>query len=156
MPRYTPDQLRIRNASVWTKVQFILAPIQFLVFIAGLVITILYYAGVIENFDLVTIGVLIKTLFLAVLFGTGAIWEKEVFGVWVFGPEFFWEDVGSTIAVMFHLAYFVLAVLGYSKDTLVWAAFAAYFSYLANAAQYLLRVYLEKRNERELKAQGLV
>jgi len=35
MPRYTPEQLVKRNASVWTDVQLILAPIQFLVFLAG-------------------------------------------------------------------------------------------------------------------------
>lgn len=156
MPRYTPEQLRIRNSSPWTKVQFILAPIQFVVFIIGLVVTILYYAHAIDDFNLVTYGVLVKTLFLIALFVTGAVWEKEVFGVWVFSHEFFWEDIGSTIAVIFHFAYFVFAWLDYPKETLVIAAFAAYLSYFGNAIQYLLRVYLEKRNEKQLKAQGLV
>ncbi len=156
MPRYTPEQLRIRNSSIWTKVQFILAPIQFVVFLVGFVITLLYYNGVIHDFSLVTIGVFFKTLFLVLLFVTGAIWEKQVFGMWVYSPEFFWEDVGSTIAIIVHFSYFVLAYLNYSTDVLVWSAFAAYLSYVVNALQYLLRLWLEKRNEKRLKAQGLI
>jgi len=38
---------------------------------------------------------------------------------------------------------------------LVWAAFAAYLSYFGNAMQYLVRIWLEKQNEKKLKAQGL-
>ncbi|MCW8814442.1 MAG: 2-vinyl bacteriochlorophyllide hydratase, partial [Chlorobium sp.] len=45
MPRYTPEQLEKRNASVWTTTQGILAPIQFVVFLAGLAVTLLYKAG---------------------------------------------------------------------------------------------------------------
>lgn len=63
MPRYTPEQLRIRNSSIWTKVQFVLAPIQFVVFLVGFVITLLYYNGVIHDFSLVTIGVFSRRCF---------------------------------------------------------------------------------------------
>ncbi|MDW8465175.1 MAG: 2-vinyl bacteriochlorophyllide hydratase [Chloroherpetonaceae bacterium] len=152
MPRYTPEQLRIRNSSIWTKVQFTLAPIQFVVFLVGVIITFLYYNGTIHNFSLVTLAVFVKTLFLVLLFATGAVWEKEVFGMWIYSPEFFWEDVGSTIAIIVHFSYFVLAYFNASTEVLIWCAFAAYFSYVVNAAQYLVRVWLEKRNEKRLKA----
>jgi 3-vinyl bacteriochlorophyllide hydratase len=78
-----------------------------------------------------------------------------VFGMWVFSPEFFWEDVGSTIATLIHFLYFILAATGASRETLLWSAFAAYVSYILNAAQYLIRIYLEKRNEKKLKSQGV-
>lgn len=155
MPRYTPEQLRIRNRSVWTKVQIILAPIQFVVFLVGLILTYLHYVGVIENFQIVTYAIAVKTLFFIVLFVTGAFFEKEVFGKWVFSPEFFWEDVGSSIAMAIHFLYFFLAIMNFSYETLIWCAFAAYLSYVLNAIQYLVRIWLEKRNEKRLKAQGV-
>lgn len=155
MPRYTPEQLRMRNRSVWTKVQIFLAPIQFVVFIVGFILTYLYYVGEIQNFDVVTYAIVVKTIFIVVLFVTGAFFEKEIFGKWVYAPEFFWEDVGSTIAVAVHFLYFILAAFQFSKEALIWCAFAAYFSYVVNAAQYLIRLWLEKRNEKRLKAQGV-
>ncbi len=155
MPRYTPEQLRIRNRSVWTKVQLILAPIQFVVFIVGFVLTYLHYIGEIENFAIVTYAVAVKTIFFVVLFVTGAFFEKEVFGKWVYSPEFFWEDVGSTIAMAIHFLYFFLLLFKASYELLIWCAFAAYFSYVANALQYLIRIWLEKRNEKRLKEQGI-
>ena len=33
--QYTPEQLRLRDTSIWTKVQAILAPTQFVAFIVG-------------------------------------------------------------------------------------------------------------------------
>jgi len=155
MPRYTPDQLRKRNNSVWTKVQLYLAPIQFVVFIIGVILTVMYYQGVLDDFSIVTWALLIKTIFLVVLFVTGAFFEKEVFDIWVFSPEFLWEDIGSSIATTVHFLYFVLAYLGYPKDVLVWTAFAAYFTYVVNAIQYLIRIFLEKQNEKRLKAKGV-
>lgn len=156
MPRYTPEQLDKRNKSIWTKVQLILAPIQFVVFLIGVALTIYYYTGVIDNFAWVTWAILIKTIFLVVLFVTGAFFEKEIFGIWVYSPEFFWEDIGSTIATTVHFLYFVLAYLGYSETVLIWTALAAYFTYVVNAIQYLVRIYLEKKNEKRLKAQGII
>ena len=155
MPRYTPEQLRKRNNSVWTTVQLVLAPIQFVVFIVGVILTFMYYNGSLENFSLVTWALLIKTIFLVVLFVTGAFFEKEIFDIWVYSPEFFWEDIGSSVATIVHFLYFVLAYLGFSQEALIWTAFAAYFTYVVNAAQYLIRIYLEKQNEKRLKSQGV-
>ena len=157
MPRYTPEQLVKRNASVWTDIQIILAPIQFLFFIAGLTITALYANSLfITSFYWVSLAILFKTLFFALLFITGMFFEKEVFDQWVYSKEFLWEDIGSTIAAFFHLLYFFLAYFGYSRDVLVLDAFLAYFTYVLNALQYLVRIILEKLNERNLRMDGRI
>ena len=150
MPRYTPEQLEKRNTSVWTKVQGILAPIQFVVFIAGLVVTLMYKSGTgIDNFAWVTIFVILKTLVFLLIFITGALFEKDVFDEYVFAPEFFWEDVGSTIAIVIHLSYFVLFYMGLDENTLIWTALLAYLSYLINAAQFLFRLLIEKQHAKK-------
>ena len=150
MPRYTPEQLEKRNTSVWTKVQAFLAPIQFVIFIAGLAVTLMYKTGIgIDNFTWVTIFVILKTFIFLLIFITGALFEKDVFGEYVFAPEFFWEDVGSSIAIVVHLSYFVLFYMGLDENTLIWTALLAYLSYLINAAQFLFRLIIEKQHARK-------
>ncbi|TCD47579.1 2-vinyl bacteriochlorophyllide hydratase [Chlorobium sp. N1] len=154
MPRYTPEQLAKRNASIWTDIQIILAPIQFMIFLTGVTVTALYLNGIITSFYWVSVAILFKTLFFALLFVTGMYFEKEIFDKWVYSKEFLWEDIGSTIAAAFHLLYFVMAWMGYPKEVLVWEAFIAYFTYVMNALQYLVRIILEKRNEHKLRMGG--
>ncbi len=157
MPRYTPEQLIKRNASIWTDIQIILAPIQFLLFVVGVTTTALYANGLfVTNFYWVSIAILFKTLFFALLFITGMFFEKEIFDKWVYSKEFFWEDIGSTVASVFLLLYFIMAFLGYSEHVLVWEAFLAYFTYVINALQYLTRIILEKLNERKLRMDGQI
>lgn len=157
MPRYTPDQLVQRNASIWTDIQIILAPVQFLVFLAGVTVTVLYANNLfVHNFYWVSIAILFKTILFAVLFITGMFFEKEIFDKWVYSREFLWEDIGSTIAAAFHLLYFVMAYMGYDEDVLVWEAGIAYMTYVMNALQYLVRIILEKLNERKLRIAGSI
>ncbi|KAA6232002.1 2-vinyl bacteriochlorophyllide hydratase [Chlorobium phaeovibrioides] len=152
MPRYTPDQLARRNASIWTDVQLILAPIQFVVFLLGVGVTALYAMdSTLFSFYWVSVAILFKSFLFGLLFVTGAYFEKEIFDKWVFSKEFLWEDVGSVFAAAFHLLYFVLAFMGASEDVLVQEAFLAYFTYVLNAMQYLVRIILEKLHERRLK-----
>jgi 3-vinyl bacteriochlorophyllide hydratase len=152
MPRYTPEQLERRNASVWTTVQGILAPIQFVMFLAGITVTYLYKSGIgIHDFSWITIFVTLKTLMLVLIFVTGGFFEKEVFGQFAFAPEFFWEDFGSAIAMVVHISYFILFFMGLDESTLIWTALLAYLSYLVNAAQFVIRLLLEKHNEKKLK-----
>jgi 3-vinyl bacteriochlorophyllide hydratase len=156
MPRYTKDQLALRNASVWTDVQLILAPIQFLVFVSGVVVTYLYsHNSELFDFYWVSVAILFKSFLFALLFVTGAYFEKEIFDKWIFSKEFLWEDIGSVTAGAFHLLYFFMAYLGASREILVWEAFLAYFTYIANALQYLVRIILEKKNEKALAAAGI-
>jgi 3-vinyl bacteriochlorophyllide hydratase len=155
MPRYTPEQLVKRNASIWTDIQIILAPIQFFFFVGGVTITALFANDLFgTSFYWVSLAILFKTLFFALLFITGMFFEKEIFNKWVYSKEFFWEDIGSTIAAFFHLLYFFLAYFGASRDVLIMDAFIAYFTYVLNALQYLVRIILEKRNERKLRIDG--
>ncbi|EAT58211.1 2-vinyl bacteriochlorophyllide hydratase [Chlorobium sp. BLA1] len=154
MPRYTPEQLERRNASVWTKVQGILAPIQFVMFLAGLTVTWLYQSHIwIDNFYWITFFVTLKTLMLVLIFVTGGFFEQEVFGQFAFAPEFFWEDFGSAIAMIVHISYFILFFIGLDENILIRTALLAYLSYLVNAAQFVIRLLLEKHNERKLKQQ---
>jgi len=49
-----------------------------------------------------------------------------------------------------------MAFLGYPEHVLIWEAFLAYFTYVINALQYLVRIILEKLNERRLRIDGQI
>lgn len=139
-PLYTPEERRLRDASPWTVVQGVLAPLQFLVMLGSLALIgrfLLTGAG--EQAAL--LSVVVKTGFLLAIMVTGAIWEREVFGRWLFAPAFFWEDVFSMLVLALHTAYLVaLATAALPARALLVLALAAYASYLVNAAQFLLKL----------------
>ena len=103
-PLYTPSQRARRDATVWTTVQAVLAPLQFLVFAIslGLVLRYLWTGG---GYTAATVSILAKTAILYTIMVTGAIWEKVVFGQYLFAPAFFWEDVVSFVVIALHTAY---------------------------------------------------
>jgi len=72
---------------------------------------------------------------------TGSIWEKVVFGKWLFAPAFFWEDVVSMVVIALHTAYLVMLLgkLG-SLEARLTVALAAYVTYVVNAAQFVLKL----------------
>ncbi|MGL4237321.1 2-vinyl bacteriochlorophyllide hydratase, partial [Tabrizicola sp.] len=89
-PLYTPSERARRDATVWTTVQAILAPVQFLVFLVSLALVLRYlWTG--EGYAAATVSILLKTAVLYTIMVTGAIWEKVVFGQYLFAPAFFWE-----------------------------------------------------------------
>jgi len=100
---YTPEQRARRDATRWTLVQGILAPVQFLVFLISLYLVITSLQSG-ENTDWALVSVVIKTVVLYAIMITGAIWEKVVFGKYLFSPAFFWEDVVSTLVMVLHTA----------------------------------------------------
>ena len=117
--------------------QAVLAPFQFLVFLVSLAL-ILRFLATGEGFGLATLSVVLKTLTLYAIMVTGSIWEKEVFGVWLFARPFFWEDVFSFLVIGLHTAYVAclyLDLLG--KTGQMWLALAAYATYVINAGQFL-------------------
>ena len=133
---YTPAQRARRDASVWTLIQGILAPVQFLVFLVslGLVLRFLVTGA---GYEAATISILIKTGFLYLIMITGAIWEKIVFGQYLFAPAFFWEDVFSFAVIALHTAYVWALVQGsMAPDALMALALAAYAAYVINAGQF--------------------
>lgn len=139
-PLYTPEQRRRRDQSTWTLVQGILAPIQFLIFLVSLVLVLRFLAtGEGENAAIAS--VIAKTAALYLIMITGAIWEKVVFGQYLFAPAFFWEDVFSMLVLALHAAYVVALIGGYgtAQQQMV-IALAAYAAYAINATQFLLKL----------------
>ena len=139
-PLYTEEQCRRRDGSGWTLVQGVLAPVQFLVFLVSLALVLRYLASG-EGERAATLSVVIKTLALYAIMITGAIWEKVVFGQFLFAPAFFWEDVFSMLVLALHSAY--LAALGFAwldSRGLMLLALAAYASYSINATQFVLKL----------------
>jgi 3-vinyl bacteriochlorophyllide hydratase len=139
-PLYTPEQRARRDASGWTLVQGVLAPLQFVVFAVSLVLVLRYLASG-DGFGVATASVVLKTLLLYTIMVTGCIWEKVVFGQWLFAKAFFWEDVFSMLVLALHTAYLVAVFtdsLGARGQMLL--ALAAYASYAINATQFILKL----------------
>jgi len=136
---YTPAQRARRDSSVWTVIQGILAPLQFLAFLVSLVLVARYmWTG--DGYEAATYSIVVKTAFLYAIMITGAIWEKVVFGQYLLAPAFFWEDMVSFLVIALHTTYLVAlyhGVLG--QDALIALALAAYGAYVINAAQFLLK-----------------
>lgn len=144
-PLYTEEQRRRRDTSKWTLVQAILAPVQFVIFLVSL--------GLVVNFlvtgagqEAATISIVLKTIALYVIMITGAIWERQVFGQYLFAPSFFWEDAFSMIVLALHTAYLLALVSGaVSVETLMVIALAAYATYVFNAGQFVFKLRMARR-----------
>jgi len=139
-PLYTPEERRRRDETVWTLVQGILAPIQFLIFLVSLVLVVRYLVtGAGET--AATVSIVAKTLILYTIMITGAIWEKVVFGCYLFARAFFWEDVFSFLVLALHTLYLWGLLTGsLSVEQQMYVALAAYATYVVNAGQFLLKL----------------
>jgi 3-vinyl bacteriochlorophyllide hydratase len=140
MSLYTHDERVRRDASPWTLVQGVLAPIQFLVFLvsAALVIRFLLTG---EGFGAATISVLIKTLLLYTIMVTGCMWEHDVFGRYLFAPAFLWEDFVSMFVVALHTLYLgELAFGSLHARYQMYIALLGYSAYLLNATQFVVKL----------------
>ncbi len=141
---YTPAQRLRRDASRWTIVQGFLAPAQFLVFAISLILVLRFMASG-EGYGAATASILVKTGFLYTIMITGAIWEKEVFGQYLFAPAFFWEDVFSFLVIGLHSAYvYALFTSALSPNALMLLALAAYTAYAINAAQFIWKLRMAR------------
>lgn len=139
-PLYTPEEQQRRDNTPWTLVQGLLAPFQFLVFLVSLVLVLrCLLTG--DGAFAADLSVIAKTLTLYTIMVTGSIWEKVVFGKWLFAPAFFWEDVVSMLVIALHTAYLVMLLgkIGTVEARLT-VALAAYLTYVVNAAQFLLKL----------------
>lgn len=155
-PLYSPEERRRRDASPWTIVQGILAPVQFLVFLVSLILVLRYLAtGAGEA--VATVSIVVKTLFLYAIMITGSIWEKVVFGRYLFARSFFWEDVFSMLVLALHTAYLVALIGGYlDVRALMLLALAAYAVYLINATQFLLKLRAARLSQPATGVVGMV
>ena len=137
---YTPEQRRRRDASPWTVVQGVLAPLQFLAFAVSFGL-ILHFLATGRGAGAAEASVVVKTLALYTIMVTGAVWEKAVFGRYLFAPAFFWEDVFSMGVLALHTFYLVLLASGRAgPGLLMGVALAAYAAYAVNATQFVLKL----------------
>jgi len=137
---YTPEQRKRRDETVWTTIQGILAPVQFLVFAVSLVLVVRYLLTG-EGYGAATISILLKTFILYTIMVTGAIWEKVVFGQYLFAPAFFWEDAVSFIVIALHTLYLWGLITGSIEPvTLMVITLLAYVTYVVNAGQFLWKL----------------
>ena len=137
---YTPAERARRDASRWTLVQGVLAPLQFLVMIVSTVLVIRSLTTG-EGVVAADVSVVLKTLTLYAIMVTGSLWEKDVFGRYLFAGPFFWEDVVSMGVIALHTAYMATLFFGFlSVEGRLVLALVAYAAYGINAAQFLLKL----------------
>ena len=143
-PLYTAEERRRRDASVWTVVQAVLAPAQFAVFALSLFLVVRFLltgAGELAA----TLSVIAKTCFLAAIMITGSLWERDVFGRYLFARAFFWEDVVSMAVIALHVAYLAAFLSGsVAVRYQMYIALGAYAAYVTNATQFLLKLRLAR------------
>jgi 3-vinyl bacteriochlorophyllide hydratase len=140
VPLYTPEQKLRRDQSAWTIVQGVLAPVQFAVFLVSLALVIRYLMTG-EGYVGATASIVVKTVTLYTIMVTGAIWEKVVFGQYLFAPGFYWEDMVSMLVLTLHTAYLVALYFAWLQPTaLMVLALAAYLAYVVNAAQFIWKL----------------
>lgn len=137
---YTPEQRARRDASRWTLVQGILAPIQFAIFAVSLALVIRYLATG-EGQNAATASIVAKTAALYAIMVTGSIWEKVVFGKWLFAEGFWWEDMFSMVVLALHTSYLAMLFAGIGTPRQQMAvALAGYAAYVINAGQFLWKL----------------
>jgi 3-vinyl bacteriochlorophyllide hydratase len=139
-PLYSPEERARRDDTPWTLVQGALAPLQFAIFLFSLALVLRYLmtgAGELAA----AISVVVKTIALYAIMITGSIWEKAVFGKYLFARPFFWEDAFSILVLSLHTAYLAALALGLLEPrALMLLALAAYATYVVNASQFLLKL----------------
>jgi len=139
-PLYTAAERVRRDSSPWTRIQGILAPIQFAVFLVSLFLVLRYLLT--GHFQAAaTVSILCKTLLLYTIMITGALWERDVFGRYLFARAFFWEDAVSMVVIGLHSAYLLAlwtSILTARQQMFI--ALAGYATYVINATQFLLKL----------------
>ena len=140
LPLYDAEQRRARDATPWTLVQGVLAPVQFAIFLVSLFLVLRFFATG-QGETAATVSVVVKTIALYTIMVTGCLWEKAVFGRYLFAPAFWWEDAFSMLVLALHTAYLVaLATDALGTRGQLMLALAAYATYIVNATQFLLKL----------------
>ena len=142
---YTADERARRDATVWTRVQGVLAVVQFVVFAIS-VVAVLWALATGTGTGVATATIVLKTLILYTIMATGSIWEKVVFGRFLFASAFFWEDVVSLLVLALHTLFLFMLIRGLGSVEQQFAvALAAYAAYAFNAAQFLRKLRIGRR-----------
>ena len=141
---YTPEQRARRDATIWTFVQGVLSPVQFIIFLVSVALVIRYLMTG-EGYAAATASILLKTFALYTIMVTGAIWEKVVFGRYLFAQSFFWEDAVSFVVIAIHTFYLWALWSGaLSPKAQMLVALAAYAIYVINAAQFVWKLRMAR------------
>lgn len=141
---YTPEQRARRDTTIWTFVQGVLAPVQFIIFLVSVALVIRYLMTG-EGYAAATASILLKTFALYTIMVTGAIWEKVVFGRYLFAQSFFWEDAVSFVVIAIHTFYLWALWSGaLSPKAQMLVALAAYAIYVINAAQFVWKLRMAR------------
>jgi 3-vinyl bacteriochlorophyllide hydratase len=153
---YTPEERERRDATRWTLVQGVLAPLQFLVFLVSLALVIRFLLTG-QGEQAAIVSVIVKTIVLYIIMITGCIWEKVVFNKYLFAEAFYWEDMFSMLVLALHTGY--LFCWGYALlngTSLMFLALAAYAAYLINAIQFILKLRAARlqANQMPLSVEG--
>ncbi len=145
-PLYTAAERARRDATRWTLVQGLLAPVQFLAFAVSLILVLRFLATG-AGYEAATLSVVIKTGLLYLIMITGAIWEKVVFGQYLLAPAFFYEDLVSFAVIALHTLYLVALWTGaLTPMGLMILALTAYATYAVNAAQFLRKLRMARHD----------
>ena len=149
---YTPEQRVLRDQTIWTPIQGFLAIFQFFVFLVSLVFVLrCLWTG--EGEDWAKWSIILKTLTLYTIMITGSLWEKVVFGKYLFAKAFFWEDVVSMGVIALHTLYILslfYSFLNLQQQMLL--ILSAYLTYLINAVQFVLKLRAARLQEAKMKA----
>ena len=154
-PLYSEAERKRRDESIWTLVQGILAPLQFAVFLVSLAL-VLYALFTSQGEQAAAVSIVVKTLVLYTIMITGSLWEKDVYGQYLFAPAFFWEDAVSFLVIALHTAYLLaLATDWLTTPQQLVLALIAYATYVINAGQFLLKLRSARLQQRALPAGSL-
>ena len=145
-PLYTAAERARRDATRWTLVQGLLAPVQFLAFAVSLILVLRFLATG-AGYEAATLSVVIKTGLLYLIMITGAIWEKVVFGQYLLAPAFFYEDLVSFAVIALHTLYLVALWTGaLTPMGQMILALTAYATYAVNAAQFIRKLRMARHD----------
>jgi 3-vinyl bacteriochlorophyllide hydratase len=132
----------------------VLAPLQFAVFLISLCLVLRFIATGAGG-TAATVSIVVKTSLLAAIMVTGCLWERDVFGRYLFARAFFWEDVVSMAVIALHLVYLAALLSGLVEIRYqMFIALAAYAAYLTNATQFLLKLRAARQQRDATPAYG--
>jgi 3-vinyl bacteriochlorophyllide hydratase len=87
---------------------------------------------------------------------TGCLWERDVFGRYLFAPAFFWEDFVSMFVLGLHSAYLAALLFGSLHARYqMYIALLAYAAYLLNATQFLIKLRTARLEETRRRGESL-
>jgi 3-vinyl bacteriochlorophyllide hydratase len=144
---YTPEQRILRDQTIWTRIQGFLAIFQFLVFMVSLFLVLRCLLSA-QGAEWAKWSIILKTLTLYTIMVTGSIWEKVVFGQYLFAEAFFWEDVVSMVVIALHTIYIASLFIPFlTLEEQMLLILSAYITYVINAIQFVMKLRAARKQE---------